>query len=122
MIDAQSFISAYLNAPDQEPQSYQNLLQELLALEEKLANPDKQSFYFRLALANHEARLKSLKKQYEDFWEFVKEHDMDELLGEYRELVTTFEKISGGLRGGIIREYSMVSLANTIKKIEGYLL
>lgn len=58
------------------------LLNDILALEDRLSRPDDQSVYFRWGLSNHKAHLKKLHRQYSKFRYHFNDHTVDDFLDE----------------------------------------
>jgi superoxide dismutase len=69
------------------------LLQEILVLQDKLDNLDRQSFYFQQGIHNHTAHLNALKRNYAQIVETVNNNSVDYFLEKIKGDEEKFKQI-----------------------------
>lgn len=69
------------------------LLREIIVIQSKLDNLDKQDFYFQKGRKSNEKRLDEMKVEYSRIVEFVNGNDVDFFLGQIKDAEELFRKV-----------------------------
>jgi predicted GTPase len=80
---------------EQQPANgVQGLLREIIVIQSKLDNLDKQDFYFQKGKTNHIARLESLKRKYAQIVEAINGNTVDYFLEQVRTYESNIQKLT----------------------------
>ncbi len=99
----------------------ENLIQEILILRERLNNPEKQSFYFRLGIKVHKDRLTELEETYDSMRKTVNSHSIDDFQEELIHAQEEYKKISRKRYVGTIHQIALAGIQARINEIENML-
>lgn len=70
------------------------MLRDILVLQDKLDNPERQDFYFQKGIPNHVSHLEALKNKYAKIVEIVNSNSVDYFLGEVNDYNNKVQKLT----------------------------
>ena len=93
------------------------LILEIIDLKEKLAQPDKQNFYFKSGLQSNISRYASLRKQFGRIKKEVNNCDADRAIEQIKEHESNFNKCLKHNQPGIMKAFALSGLTAKIQHL-----